>query len=114
MAIKKVFPHLVIFNGLLLMAGAGNAVVLVNPLAGGGVNNFAALLEKITLAVAGLVGAVSVIMIIVAGIMFLLSAGSPEKIGAAKKAFIYAIVGLAIAISAGAIVATIKGVIGVR
>ncbi|MEK7080594.1 MAG: hypothetical protein AAB925_02045 [Patescibacteria group bacterium] len=72
------------------------------------------LLNGIIPAVAGLVGALSVIMIIVAGILFLTSAGSPERIGTAKKALIYAIVGIVIALTAGAIVITLKSILGVQ
>ena len=91
-------------------------VVLVNPL--GATDTICKLLvghgnfPGIIGAVAGLVGAVSVIMIIVAGIMFLLSAGNPERINKAKTASIYAIAGMVIAISAEAIALAIKGVIG--
>ena len=95
----------------IVVVGQGEPVTVTigNPLVG--VNNLCDLLTKITSAVAGLVGAVSVIMIIVAGIMYLLSAGSPEKTGAAKKAFFYAIIGIVIALSAGAIVFEIKIII---
>ena len=109
MIIKRAFLCLVIFISLFVMAGEGIAVVIGNPLVG--VNNICQLLTNIINAVAGLFGAISVIMIIVAGLMYLLSAGSPERINKAKTALVYAIVGLAIAISAGAIVATIKSVI---
>lgn len=108
---KKIVLYLAVFISLLTIANSVNAVPLVNPL---GVDNFCGLLTSIATAVAGLVGAISVIMIIVAGIMYLLSAGSPERITKARTALFYAIAGLAIAISAGAIVATIKGVIGAQ
>lgn len=88
------------------------AVTIENPLAGGGVNNFPQLLEKIFLAVAGLVAAISTIMITVAGIMYLTSAGSTERMAKAKTAFVYAIIGFIVAISASTIVAIIKSVIG--
>lgn len=92
-----------------ITAVAQNPTVIQNPLPG--VNNICALLTKIANAVAGLVGVMSVIMITVAGIMFLLSAGNPEKINKAKTAFFYAIIGFVIAISAGVIVIVIKEVI---
>ncbi len=81
------------------------AVVIPNPL--GGVNDFGQLLLKIAQAVGVLIGALGTIMIIVAGILYLTSAGSPEKIKTAKTALIYAIAGIAIGISATAIVQTI-------
>lgn len=109
---KKII-FVIVFISLFALTGVGNSQVIIdNPLVG--VNDLCDLLTKIAGAVAGLVGVISVIMIIVAGMMYLLSAGSPDKITKAKTALIYAIVGLAIAIAAGSIVATIKGVIQTR
>jgi hypothetical protein len=52
----------------------------------------------------GIVGALALLMITVSGLRYVLSAGDPEKIAKAKKGIIYALVGLALAISAEAIV----------
>ncbi len=51
-----------------------------------------------------LVGAISVIIIIFAGIMYVTSAGDPGKAKKAKDTILYAVVGLAVAIFAYAIV----------
>ncbi len=48
----------------------------------------------------GLVGILFVILIIYGGVQWLISAGSPDKIGKAKKVIIYAIVGIAIVTTA--------------
>ncbi|MDO4902587.1 MAG: hypothetical protein Q4A21_03505 [bacterium] len=56
---------------------------------------------------AWVVGVLSVIMIIWAGIQYVISSGDSGKIGKAKNTLIYAVVGLVIAISAGAIVSYI-------
>lgn len=48
--------------------------------------------------------AVSVIIIVVQGIKFVLSAGEPDKAAAARKGIIYAIVGLVLSLSANAII----------
>lgn len=85
-------------------------VTIPNPL--GSTNTFGALLEKIIAGVAGIVGALSVIMIIVAGILYLTSAGSPEKMTKAKTALVYAIAGIVITLMASAIVAIIRTTIG--
>ena len=92
---------------------AGATVTITNPLAAGGVDNFDQLLTKIITGVAGIVASLSVIMIIIAGILYLTSAGSPERIGVAKKALIYAIVGIVIAIAAESIAIIIKTTLGV-
>jgi len=86
------------------------AVSIPNPLSG--VNSFGDLLMKIAAGAGALIASLSVVMIIVAGILYLTSAGSPERIGTAKKALIYAVVGIVIGASASAIVAVIKNVIG--
>ncbi|SRR3990167_5810125 len=105
----KKIVGIIVFVGLLMVAGGVGAVTLVNPL--GSTDTFCKLLINIILVVAGLVAALSTIMITVAGIMFILSAGSPERINKAKTAFFYAIVGFVIAISAKVIVDIIKQVI---
>ncbi len=106
---KKVI-FLSVFTGLLLIAGSGfAAVVLPDPLGG---QTFEGLLLKIADGVGTLIASLGSIMIIVAGILYLISAGSPERMGTAKKALIYAIIGIAIGVSAKAIVALIKSIIG--
>lgn len=83
---------------------------LQNPLTG--VNNFAQLLEKIATFVGTLIGGVAVIMFIIAGILFLISAGDPAKVTKARDALKYAVMGGVVAIAAGGIVALIKQIIG--
>lgn len=94
------------------MASFAFAQSITNPLAGGGVNNFGQLLAKIAKGVGVLIADLGVVMIIVAGILYLLSAGSPERITKAKTALIYAIAGIAIGLAAQAIVDIILGIIG--
>lgn len=112
MTIKKGFIYLLVFVSILTIAGSITAVTIDNPLAGGGVNNFPQLIVKITQAVGALIAGLGTIMIIISGILYLTSAGSPEKITKAKTALIYAIVGIAIGLSATAISTTILGIIG--
>ena len=85
------------------------AVSIPNPLSG--VNSFGDLLMKIAAGAGALIASLSVVMIIVAGILYLTSAGSPERIGVAKKALIYAIAGIAIGLAAQAIVDIVLGLI---
>lgn len=51
-----------------------------------------------------ILGSVSVIVIVISGIQFVLSAGNPSSITKAKNTLIYAIIGLTVAILATAIV----------
>ena len=91
--------------GLVLAAGPS----IDNPI---GFNNFCELLTNgIIPAVSVLIGSIGVIMIIVAGILFMISAGSPEKIKTAKTALLYAIIGILIGVSAGAIITVVKSIL---
>jgi len=106
---KKISISFAVFVGLFLIASITSGQ-LINPLPG--VNDFKDLILKITTTVSDLITGIGVIMIIVSGIMFLLSAGSPEKIKNAKTALTYAIVGIAIGVTARGIVQTIQWIIG--
>lgn len=87
-----------------------SAVSIPNPLAA---NSFGELLLQIADGVGILIGSLGAIMIIVAGILYLTSAGNPERMTTAKKALFYAIAGIAIGISARLIVIVIKQILGV-
>jgi hypothetical protein len=52
----------------------------------------------------GIIGALAVLMVTVSGLRYILSAGDPQKISQAKNSIIYSLVGVAVAISAEAIV----------
>lgn len=101
---NKVFINIVVFMALLCLAVQVSAVTIPDPLnIGPNPNGFGILLGRIATAVGNLVAVIGTIMLIVAGILYLTSAGSPERTGTAKKALIYAIVGIAIGLAATAI-----------
>lgn len=52
----------------------------------------------------GILGAIAVLIIVIAAMQYVISAGDPQKVAKAKDAIIYAMVGLAVAILAFAIV----------
>jgi hypothetical protein len=52
----------------------------------------------------GIIGALALLMMTVSGLRYILSAGDPQKTAQAKNGIIYSLVGLAVAISAEAIV----------
>jgi hypothetical protein len=58
------------------------------------------------------VGAIAIIMIIVGGLRYVISAGNPSAIQSAKNTILYSIVGLVLAISAYAIVSFVTGRFG--
>ena len=69
--------------------------------------SFCALLKNAVNYISGLVASLAVIMIVIAGIMYLVSGGDPGATGNARKALIYAVAGIAIALAASGIVDTI-------
>jgi hypothetical protein len=64
-----------------------------------------ATIQSILGIVFGIIGAFALLMITVSGLRYVLSAGDPEKTARAKNGIIYSLVGIAVAISAEAIVA---------
>lgn len=69
------------------------------------VTNNSGTLSNILSIVFGIAGALALLMITVSGLRYILSAGNPEKVSRAKNGIVYSLVGLAIAITAEAIVA---------
>ncbi len=53
----------------------------------------------------GVLGAIAVLVIVIAALQYVLSAGDTQKVARAKDAIIYALIGLAVAVMAYAIVA---------
>ncbi len=52
----------------------------------------------------GILGAIAVLIIVIAAMQYVISAGDPQKVAKAKDSIIYALVGLVVAILAFAIV----------
>lgn len=109
---SKRIISLVIFISLFCSTSfvLAQTVTITNPLNS---NDFTSLLNNIITGIGGIVVALSTIMFIVAGVLYLTSAGSPEKINMAKKALTFAIIGIVIAVVAGSIAAIIKSTLGV-
>ena len=57
----------------------------------------------------GILGIIAAVVIIIAGVLYMISAGDPGKVATAKKAILYAVIGLIIALSAYAITNFILG-----
>lgn len=66
-------------------------------------------LQNILAIVFGIVGALAVLTIVIAGFNFATAGTDADKISRSKKAIVYALAGLAIAISAEAIIFTVLG-----
>lgn len=98
---------------------SGSVVTLPNPLCldpdkhpENCVQDFPALIKKITAYVSGVIGILATLMFVIAGILFVTSAGNPGRIETAKKCAIYAGVGLGIALAGAGLIAVITAVVG--
>lgn len=106
---NKKLASIIVFAGLFCVASTALAVEVPNFL---GSTTFKDLLLKIAGGVGEVVAALGTIMVIWAGILYLTSAGNPQKIQTAKSAITYAIIGITIGIAAKAIVEIIQNIIG--
>ena len=68
--------------------------------------------ENILYIVFGVLGGLSVIVIIWAGLKYTMSAGDPSKTSEAKNQILYAAIGIAVALLAGVIVRFAAGSVG--
>jgi len=100
-----------IFISLFCFTSFVSAQNIPNPLEG--VTDFNILLGRIANNVGIVLASLGTIMIVVAGILYLTSAGNPQRIETAKKALIYAVIGIAIGIGASTIASVACSVIGV-
>ena len=66
-------------------------------------------LQQILQIVLGIFGAVAVLMIVIAGLKFVTSAGNPQSAGKAKNTILYAVIGLIIIVASEAIVSFVLG-----
>ncbi len=91
-------------------SGVGRGVALTNPEAGDttctddGETSFASIVRNIINIFSIVVGAVSVIMIIVGGFRYIISNGDSNGVSGAKNTILYAIIGLVIVLFAQVIV----------
>lgn len=65
--------------------------------------------KNVLSAIFGILGIIAAVVIIIAGVLYMISAGDPGKVATAKKAILYAVIGLIVALSAYAITNFILG-----
>ncbi len=107
---KKDLVFLIVLGSSLGLATLALAQTsLPNPL--GSVGDLPTLIKNIADFVFKLAGFLAIVMFVLAGILFLTSAGNEEQIGKAKKALLYAAVGLAIALAGAGLVALIRNIL---
>lgn len=66
-------------------------------------------LQQILQIVLGIFGAVAVLMIVIAGLKYVTSAGNPQSAGKARSTILYALIGLVVIAAAEAIVSFVLG-----
>ncbi len=93
----------------IVSAGAGGSVDIQNPLDH---DTFDALVKAIIGFVFKIALVIAPLMIIVAGFLFLTSAGDPKKIETAKAVLMYTLIGLGICLMATGIIKLINQVLG--
>ncbi len=96
----------------MMVSAAGDYGIGTNQGAGGSATNVADIIEKIIKFLLGFVGGLSVLMIIVAGIMYITSGGDEARVDTAKKWLTYSIVGLVVALLGWVIVKTVISGLG--
>lgn len=69
----------------------------------------AARVAQIMTVIFSIIGGVALIVIIISGFKFILSEGNPDKVAKARNTIVYAAIGLAVCVSASAIVNLIAG-----
>ncbi len=113
-----ILPSFAIIFGLSLFVGNAFGNMTPDPSGGGQFKNpieFATvdkLLAKVSTTVQGIVAVLATLMIVVAGILYMTSAGDQSRVETAKKAVTAAIIGLSLALAAPAFLKEIYKALG--
>lgn len=89
-------------NGINICSGNENSIYCKNKNTGETQVN--GIIKTIVEVLLTAVGAISIIMIVIGGVMFALSSGDAQKAAKARNTVLYAVVGLAVSLFASAIV----------
>ena len=84
------------------------------PPTAGSISSLSDLIKNIEIAIWMIFAAIAVIMFVVAGILFLTAQGAPEKVQAARAAFIWGIAGVVVGILAYSVLAVVGTMVGAR
>ncbi len=99
---------MVTFAGLFCFA----SLALSQSIPTSGPASFKELFQGLATGIGELVAGIGTIMLVVAGILYVTSAGSTEQVGKAKKTLLWAIAGMAIGLAASAIVSFVANIAG--
>lgn len=96
---------------VLVLAGAVLPVVILAQDEPGTVD-YKQVLQNVRVALWSIFVVLAVIMFVWAGILYLTASGDPEKVGKAKTAVIYGVVGIAVAVIGYSIVTIVMQIMG--
>lgn len=102
---------LVSLLALVLPVAALAQVINVQPSGIPPVSSLPEIVNSLEMAAATVFGLIAVICFIIAGILFMTAGGNPEKVQAARSAFIWGIAGVVVGILAYSIIAIVGSVI---
>jgi amino acid transporter len=106
--VKRAVFFLTIFTLFLPIVVEAQTIPIPNPMP---CEDIECIVQTIADMVAGLVTVIGTIMIIIGGIQYITSAGSEDKARRAKNTVLYAIIGIAIAVSVDFIVGFLREVL---
>ncbi|MBW6440935.1 pilin [Patescibacteria group bacterium] len=107
---QSTFPLLLLVLIGVIIAKSSQAFVVsvANPII---TSDFETLVENVLLWVLGVSGAVTLLMLVASGIMYITSSGDEQKVSMAKKMFTWTIFGLIIVLSSYAIIVVLSGIL---
>lgn len=108
-SIKQAAKSVFIFGTLILANIALAQVEIKNPI---GARSFTAIIDRITDFAVKIITPISVLVILYAGLLYMFSAGNPEKVKKARQALTWALVGLAIVLIGKGFIFIIQDVLG--
>ena len=85
--------------------------VLALPITASAVLTIEQLIDRLKPVIWTVFGFIALLCFVYAGIMFLTAGGNPDKVGAARKAFLYGVVGIVVGIIAYGIVAIMTNIL---
>ncbi len=106
---KRLILPVIILVATVLSFSSALAVDFPNPLQ---VGSFEALLEAIINFIFWVGVTLAPLMLIIAGLMYVTSGGSPDKVTKAKNLMLWTLVGLAVLIAAKGLVNVIRSILG--
>lgn len=112
MKIQKIITSLAILGILVMPVAALEADVWSTP-AIGGIPNIPTFVGKVLTVIWQIFVGLSIIMILVAGILFLTAQGDPGKLTTARQALIWGVIGILVGILAFSITLVIRTGVGV-